>query len=83
MLTKEECQAIGKQAHGRVWLEHLAVNDARLVLFDEDDNALHIWMSAEYDKEEQAQAARLCAYINDEWRVAKRREAEKLDHVAR
>jgi hypothetical protein len=65
MLDKDECQAIhAKNARKRVWLENLAANDRRLVLCNADET-LHIWMNAEWDPEEQAQAARLCGTINE------------------
>lgn len=64
MLNKQECQTIHERNAGkRVWLEFLCANDGRLVLMNEDET-LHTWLAAEYDQEEQAQAARLCAAVN-------------------
>lgn len=66
MLTKEECQELHKRNAGkRVWLEMIACNDGRLVLCNESEN-LHCWWDAEYDQDEQAQAARLCASMNSQ-----------------
>lgn len=79
MLTKAECQEIHKKAQGRVWLEHLAANDGRLKLYDESGTCLHCWWNAEFDDQEQSQAARLCAFINDEWRAKQRAKAASKD----
>lgn len=63
-LTKEECQAIHAKNAGKLtWVEMLCVNDGRLVLRNESET-LHVFMSAEYDQDEQAQCARLCAALN-------------------
>jgi hypothetical protein len=63
-LTSEQCQTIHKQNDGElVWLEMLACNDGRMKLRNKNET-LVVWMSAEWDPEEQAQAARLCAAVN-------------------
>lgn len=68
MLTKEECLAIHKKNAGRqCYLEYLASNDLRIVLHNNTE-ILHTFLAAEYDENEQAQAARLCAAINFERR---------------
>lgn len=72
MLTRPEIEQVQQKAIGKVcWLEHLAANDGRLILWNED-GALATWWDAEHDQEEQAQAARLTAFINDEWRAKQR-----------
>lgn len=64
MLNSTECQALYQKNAGRIcWLDYLADNDARIVLKN-DTETLHVWMGSECDKEEQAQAARLCGAIN-------------------
>ena len=64
MLNREQCKVIYEKNGGkRVWLEPLCANDYRLLLRNENE-ILHCWDHAEVDKEEQAQAARLCAGIN-------------------
>lgn len=65
ILSREECLKIHQKNAGKlVWLENLAINDGRIVLKN-DSETLHVFWSAEYDQEEQAQAARLCAAINN------------------
>jgi hypothetical protein len=65
MLNNLECVVLHKKNAGRIcWLEMLCVNDGRIVLKN-DVETLHVFMHAEYDQEEQAQAARLCAAINE------------------
>lgn len=64
MLSSQVCRELHVQNAGKlVWLDYLAANDYRIVLKN-DTEILHVFMSAEYDKEEQAQAARICAAVN-------------------
>lgn len=64
MLNHEQCLNIHRANAGRrCWLEPLAANDHRLVLCNAR-GPLTIWTGSEYDTEEQAQAARLCASLN-------------------
>lgn len=64
MLNREECLVLHKKNAGKIcWLEMLCVNDGRMVLRN-DAETLYVFMEAEYDQEQQAQAARLCAAIN-------------------
>ena len=64
MLNKDECMAIHERNnYKRAWLEPLCANDHRLVLRNEEE-ILTCWHLSEVDKEEQAQAARLCAGLN-------------------
>ena len=64
MLNREECVALHKKNAGKLcWLEYLATNDSRIVLKNETET-LYVFMSAEWDNDEQSQSARLCAAIN-------------------
>ncbi len=64
ILQKTECLALHQKNAGKlVWLDYLAENDTRIIIRNSDET-LHIFMSAEFDPEEQAQAARLCAALN-------------------
>lgn len=66
MLDKNQCLEIHKKNRGRLcYLDYLAINDLRILLKNNTET-LHVFMSAEHDKEEQAQAARLCAAINNQ-----------------
>ena len=66
MLTQEQCQTLYPLQKGQfVFLRYLAINDGRLGLFREDGEMLCCWMDAEWLQEEQAQAARLCACLNN------------------
>ncbi len=67
LLSNEECQEIyQKTKDKRCWLEMMASNDGRINLVNED-GILTSWWNAEFDEEEQAQAARLCAILNREY----------------
>ena len=64
ILTRAEVEDLYRRNAGkRVWIEHLGWNDLRLVIRNEDEMLYCFW-SAEYDIEEQAHAARLCAHMN-------------------
>ena len=66
MLTKTECLEIHKKNCGKIaWLDFLALNDGRIVLKNNDET-LHVFMSADCDESEQSQAARLCAALNSQ-----------------
>jgi hypothetical protein len=65
-MERNEVEKLIEKAKGRiVHLRHAAMNDGRLVLHAGHE-IIHVWMSAEWAAEEQAEAARVCAYINDE-----------------
>ncbi len=64
MLSHEECVEIHKKNKNQLcYIEYLAKNDGRMILRNVG-GVLYIFMNAEMDIEEQAQAARLCAAIN-------------------
>jgi hypothetical protein len=66
MLDRNQCLEIHKKNAGKlVWLDQLAANDGRLILRNED-GLLYAFMDSEWDQEEQAQAARLCAAVNSQ-----------------
>ena len=66
ILTRNECYELHKKNAGQlVWLDFLAVNDCRIIMRNKSE-ILYTFISAEYDQEEQAQAARLCAAINSQ-----------------